>query len=256
LHLSFKNIVLFQEESMAELNKLTCFIPVFNEAKIIKSTAEKIKCFLDIHYPNTEIVIVDDASSDITEELVEFFKRDRIKYIRCPKGPSKRENLAALFKETNTEYAFFIDADLSPDISVVPRLLALLENGYDIAIASRYIKGAKIKRSFLRLFLSCCYNIILRMLFGSKIRDHQCGLKAFKRGAIISLVEEMGYDHNYSRGWFWDGEMLIRAQRKKYRIAEVPVKWLLRACREKVELRSNLCVIFYIIKFWRLLRVR
>lgn len=247
---------MFQKEGMAELKKLTCFIPIFNEARLIRGSIERLKPFLGIYFPGTDIVIVDDASSDITEDITEFFKENNIKYIRCQKGPSKRENLASLFKEAETEYVFFIDADLSPDISAIPQLITFLENGYDIAIASRYVKGCKIKRSFLRLFFSCFYNVTLRMLFGSIIRDHQCGLKVFKKEVIVKLVDEMGYNNDFSRGWFWDGEMLIRAQKNGYNIAEVPVKWLPRVFREKVEPKSNLSIISYIIKFWYFFRYR
>ena len=57
-------------------------------------------------------------------------------------------------------------------------------------------------------------------MLGSKLRDHQCGFKAFKREPTLQLIEEVGARH-----WFWDTEILVRAARKGYKIKEIPVEW-------------------------------
>ena len=75
----------------------------------------------------------------------------------------------------------------------------------------------------LRKIISIIYNLFLRLYFGSRINDHQCGFKAFKREHVIKLLDEMGYDKSLHRGWFWDAELLIRAQYNSYKIAEDPV---------------------------------
>ena len=64
------------------------------------------------------------------------------------------------------------------------------------------------------------------------------------RQAFLALKEEMGYDEKFLRGWFWDAELLIRAQRKKLRILEMPVKWV-RAEKSSFNFRRELKVIPY-----------
>lgn len=54
----------------------------------------------------------------------------------------------------------------------------------------------------------------------SKLYDHQCGFKAFKREALFELLDETKNEH-----WFWDTEILVRAQHKEYRVMELPVYW-------------------------------
>jgi hypothetical protein len=57
-------------------------------------------------------------------------------------------------------------------------------------------------------------------MLGSKIRDHQCGFKAFRREPTLKLINDVGAKH-----WFWDTEILVRAARKGYKIKEIPVVW-------------------------------
>ena len=65
----------------------------------------------------------------------------------------------------------------------------------------------------------------MKLLFNSKIRDHQCGFKVFKKEVIINLLDKLGYDRTFDRGWFWDVELLVRAQNNNYKITEIAVKW-------------------------------
>jgi hypothetical protein len=58
------------------------------------------------------------------------------------------------------------------------------------------------------------------MLFGSKLRDHQCGFKAVRRESILPLLPLVKDTH-----WFWDTELLVLAQRKRLRVKEIPVQW-------------------------------
>ena len=77
-----------------------------------------------------------------------------------------------------------------------------------------------VERSFSRAFSSKSYNFLVRHMLRSKVKDHQCGFKAFKRDAVLSLLGEVEATH-----WFWDTEILVRAQRHGLRVKEIPVKW-------------------------------
>jgi len=95
-----------------------------------------------------------------------------------------------------------------------------IEDGAAVVIGSRYLPGSEAKRTVPRLIASKAFNWLVRALLGSRITDHQCGFKAFRKedaGRLLGSIE--------SRRWFWDTEFLVKAQRKGLKIAEVPVRW-------------------------------
>lgn len=213
-------------------NKVSLFIPVYNAARLIRKDLKKSYNALLQLGDDFEIIIVDDNSSDESYRFERVINRARqrsgreIRYISYDKGPSRRENLAKSFYLAKYEVIAFIDADLSCDVSYLLKAINILKGeSADIVIGSRYIKGAKVKRRPLRRTFSFFYNTTLRLAFGSKIRDHQCGLKAFRKKTIMPIIDRMGYDDEFIRGWFWDAELLIRAQEAGLKIIEMPVEW-------------------------------
>ena len=143
----------------------------------------------------------------------------------------------------------YMDIDLSTDLECLPDIVnPLLNDECDIAIGSRYQKGATVDREFSRFLYSRLYNGTIRLLLRSKVLDHQCGFKAFKRDVFHSLAASAGYDTLHQRGWFWDAEILIRAQREGYRIREVPVRWN-AAKKSSFDFFRELKVIPYLLKF-------
>jgi glycosyltransferase involved in cell wall biosynthesis len=124
-------------------------------------------------------------------------------------------------KACRGEIVVYTDADLAADLRHLPELIAEIRKGADIATGSRLIRGSRVSgRSLGREFFSNGYNLMIRSLFGSPVRDHQCGFKAFRRSAILPLLPEIRDRH-----WFWDTEMLLRAMRRGLRVAEIPVSW-------------------------------
>lgn len=213
-------------------NKVSLFIPVYNAEKFLaKDIRVSYNALLRLK-DDFEIIIVDDNSSDRSlrfKRLIERAKKNTgkdLQYIVYHNGPSRRENLAKSFYRAKYDIFCFIDADFSCDISFLIKALDLLKSERaDIVIGSRYIRGAKIKRNPIRGILSFFYNTAINIMFKSTIKDHQCGLKVFRKDTVRPILDEMGYDEKYIRGWFWDAELLIRAQRAKLKIIEMPVEW-------------------------------
>jgi hypothetical protein len=87
-------------------------------------------------------------------------------------------------------------------------------------------------------------------LFNSKINDHICGFKAFKKDSLVTLLQAMGYDQTKQRGWFWDAELLIRAQSMNIAINEVPVEWV-AANDSTVRINREIGMVYYIRKFYK-----
>ncbi len=91
---------------------------------------------------------------------------------------------------------------------------------YDVATGSRRLPESRAIRSTERELASRVYNGLVRTCLSSSIYDHQCGFKAFDRDALDRLLPQIRDRH-----WFWDTELLVRAQRAGYRINEFPVSW-------------------------------
>lgn len=205
---------------------ISIFLPIYNEEKILEKNIKKISKELNRIENNFEIFIIDDGSTDNGPRIAQEISKNNpyIKYIRFNNGPSRRENLALSFKEAKDDIILFMDIDLATDLKHLKQLINEIKKGADVAIGSRCMEIVA-QREFYRRIISNLYNNFLKLIFKSKIKDHQCGFKAFNKKVILDLIDEMGYDKTFTRGWFWDAEMLIRAQRKGLKIEEFPVKW-------------------------------
>ena len=110
-----------------------------------------------------------------------------------------------------------MDVDLSTDLNHIPELIKAIEDGCHIAIGSRLAKGARVKRSLKREFISRSYSTLIRAMFFTPFRDAQCGFKALSRDTVKALVP-LVKDNN----WFFDSELLIIANSSGFRIKEIP----------------------------------
>ncbi len=207
--------------------KVSLFIPVYNEERIIEKNIEEILTEINKLPFDFELVIVDDSSIDRSSSIIEKLskKKSNLVHLRYENGPTRRENLAQSFKKARGNIVVFMDMDLATNLQYITNLIDSIKEGYDIVTGSRYISGSKTKRKLSRLIVSHLYNSFVRLYFKTKIKDHECGFKAFKKDVILRLVDEMGFDETLERGVAWDTEMLIRALRHNYRIKEIPIIW-------------------------------
>jgi uncharacterized protein (TIRG00374 family) len=97
---------------------------------------------------------------------------------------------------------------------------AIRNEGYDFATGSRMMPSSDVRRPLKRGFASKGFNFLTRNLLGSKLYDHQCGFKSFKRESLMAIIDKVEDKH-----WFWDTELLVRAQHAGYRVKEFPVRW-------------------------------
>lgn len=116
-----------------------------------------------------------------------------------------------------------------------PLVEAITIENYDISVGSRNLPDSRVERKLHRSIASKSYNLIVRLVLGSKISDQQCGFKAFKRVILIEMLKQVraGY-------WFWDTEILVRAARSGYKIKEIPVEWK-SGRKTKVNLLRDSC---------------
>jgi glycosyltransferase involved in cell wall biosynthesis len=232
--------------------KVSVFIPTYNEGRVIKDNLRKVMDSMEALHRPYDIWVADDGSTDNTVETVDEFinslpKDDReiIKVYQGRLNVGRGEVLHNAFQRADGEVICFMDADLSTDLRHLPKLLKEIDEGFDVATGSRWMPESKVERSILRALISHAYNRLLQLSFKSKIRDHQCGFKSFRRDKLFKLLEETGV-RKYRR-WAWDAELLIRSQLNGYRISEFPVNWKTEGKSSFKYLRDIMDISFYLI---------
>jgi glycosyltransferase involved in cell wall biosynthesis len=201
---------------------VTVILPALNEADIIEQSVEKISRTLKACNYTYEIIIAEDGSTDGTDKKAE--KLAQLQYVRhlhSDKRLGRGKALSNAFRQSNGNVLIYMDVDLATDLKHLSQLIhAVTTDGYLLATGSRGLSQSNAKRSFTRDFVSKVYNLMVRLFLQSKVKDHQCGFKAFQHNMILSLLDEVNANH-----WFWDTEVLVRAQRKGYKVKEFPVEW-------------------------------
>jgi glycosyltransferase involved in cell wall biosynthesis len=208
--------------------EISCFVPAYNEERLIAHNASILDGVLDEACRSHEIVVVDDTSTDRTVAEVEALANPRVEVLAANGGPSFRENLGRAMEKGSGDVVMFVDADMAVDPDSIRRVLARITGGADIAVGSRYLRDSNATRELPRRVMSVAYNRFLQVIFRSPIQDHQCGLKAFRRPVLQALLPEMRAGADQRRAWFWDAELLLRALWRGYRVEEVPVTWVCR----------------------------
>jgi len=113
-----------------------------------------------------------------------------------------------------------MDADLSHDPAVVPRLIEACTNGADVALGSRYVEdGGTENWGRGRRIVSAGGSLYARLLLGVPVRDLTGGFKCFRR----EVLERIDLDAVHSRGYAFQIELTYRALRKGFRVVEVPI---------------------------------
>ncbi len=199
---------------------ISVILPVYNEEKVLEATVKQIERILSKIPEKTEIIISEDGSTDRTVEIAKRLESPRIRLLTSKKRLGKGASIIRSAKFAVGDIIIFMDADLASEPRFLEKLITPIKEGADIVVASRYLEGSKTSRDFWRHVASKCFNFLVRLLLGSKISDHQCGFKAFRRKEAVGIFEKIE-----DQRWFFDAEFLVRAQRNGLKIKEIPIEW-------------------------------
>lgn len=206
----------------AKLPLVEVIIPVYNEEKDLAKKIPLLHGFLSKQEQFAwRITIADNASTDSTPAVAKTLCKS-LANIACLRIPIKGRGIAlrTAWQQSKADVLSYMDVDLSTDLKHFPQLVSAIINGADLATGSRLSKKSKTKRSFSRELLSRGYNLISRAIIGTKIKDLQCGFKAISRDAAKKLLPKVKDNE-----WFFDSELLLRAEKQGMKIAEIPVEW-------------------------------
>lgn len=203
--------------------EISVIIPAFNEEERLPQTLEHVSHYLRSLSFASEILVVDDGSTDHTAQVVSALARSIPNLFLLSNGSNRGKGFSVRhgMLEAHGRIALFTDADLSAPIEESQKLFTALESA-DVAIGSRALNRRliEIHQSRWRELAGILFNRVMRLLTGLPFEDTQCGFKAFAMPGSrivfeLQRIEDFGFDP----------EILFLAKRHGLRVVEVPVRW-------------------------------
>ncbi len=215
---------------------ISVVISIYNEEDTLLDFVVKLNRYLRKNFDKFEMIIVEDKSSDKTPQIADYLarkfssvvpvhKKSRSGFGNCIRGG---------FKLAKYDLVWYTPPDCPYD-------LKYLNNAVRLISKSDAVVGYRIgsRESFFRLFFSKSYNILVRALFGIRVRDVNFSFKLLRKEAIDKIDLK-------SNGWFIDVEILAELKRKKLRVIEIPIKYLIRSKgQSKIHIGSKLILGFF-----------
>lgn len=202
--------------------RVTVALPVHNEERQLAGSVRRLAAVLrGLPGWSWEVAIADNGSRDQTWAWAR--RLASIEGVRACRLEQQGRGgaLRAVWSASDADVVAYMDIDLSTHLRHLPELLGPLARGdADVVTGSRLMPGARVRRGWRREILSRGYNLLARRLTGSRLHDHQCGFKAISRPAAADLLPRM-----VDVRWFFDTELLVLAQRRGWRVREIPVCW-------------------------------
>ncbi|HEY1366965.1 MAG TPA: polyprenol monophosphomannose synthase [Gaiellaceae bacterium] len=201
--------------------RATVCLPTYNE----RENLEAMLRALEPH--GVHVLVVDDNSPDGTGELadrlaaelsfVSVLHRERKEGL----GPAYIAGFRRALAD-GAELVLELDCDFSHDPEDVPRLIAAVEGGADVALGSRYVEGGSVANwGVVRRVVSAGGSWYARMLLGVGVRDLTGGFKCY-RGEVLERID---LDAIHSRGYAFQIETTYRALREGFRVVEIPIRF-------------------------------
>lgn len=198
-------------------------VPVYNEEATLTSSVETLLAADTGPVIEVTIIIADNASTDSTPRTAAALAaaHPNVEFVRLEQKGRGRA-LSRVWQASTADIVAYTDVDLATDIRVLEPMVEVIRSGLaDVAIASRLQPGLEVERGVRREIISRCYNRLLKLSLGVGFSDAQCGFKAMSAQAareLLPVVEDTE--------WFFDTELLARAEWAGYRIHEFGTDWI------------------------------
>lgn len=230
-------------------------IPLFNEERRLPKTAQIIFDFFKNHNQKTEIIFVNDGSSDQTMKLLESYKKNNdFKIISYQQNNGKGYAVRQGALASQGEWVIFFDIDLATPLEEFNNLIKFLQPNDQIVLGSRRLKDSQIKKyeSGIRTFLGQGFTKLSNILVPD-IKDFTCGFKCFSKDSVEKIFPVARIDR-----WGFDTELLYIAKLKGVPVRQMPVVWshdadsrvnvvkaVVSSLKELVEMKTNQIKGFY-----------
>lgn len=225
---------------------LSVVVPAYNEGARLPPTLVRLREYLDAAAEPYEVIIVDDGSADDTVAVAEERTRcwPQLRVLRLPRNQGKGAAVRAGMLAATGAVRLFTDADMSAPIDELPHLRARIGPACDVVIGSRAVPGAVITehQPGRRETMGRTYNRLLQLVALPGLHDTQCGFKLFTARAAEACFRPLRTER-----FGFDAEVLLRARRLGFGIAEVPVHWGHREDSRVSAMRDSLRTLYELL---------
>lgn len=203
---------------------LSIIIPAFNEEARLGRMLDQYLPFFNARYAGCyEILVVVNGSRDRTEDVVREYARAHkpVRFIVDPRPIGKGGAVMLGFAQAQGRLVGFVDADGATPPEAFHELVEHIGAAGAI-IASRWMPGAQVsvQQPFKRRLASRLFNALVRLMFGLRISDTQCGAKLLTREAVQVILPHIGITQ-----WAFDVDLLFQLRRAGFAITEIPTTW-------------------------------
>jgi dolichyl-phosphate beta-glucosyltransferase len=209
---------------MMKMISISLIVPVYNEESRLEESFLEVKEYLSGLQGASEVILVNDGSTDRTGEIVDAIARRNagVCSIHNPRNRGKGYAVRRGILSSRGRHILFMDADLAVPVHYIGNCLKALQAENDIVIGSRHLARSRfiVRQGFTRQFLGEVFRRFARLALWLRVSDITCGLKGFQREAAFEIFKRSRIDR-----WGYDAEILFLAARLGYRVLEIPVEW-------------------------------
>jgi len=205
--------------------RVAVIVPTYNESQNVEQLSRALLAL----EPHVDVVIVDDASPDGTGDIADAIAADETRMHVVHRTGKRGYSVAckegvAWCLERGYDAVASMDADLSHDPQVLPRLIAAVENGADLAIGSRYTEGGRIEVDWgpVRMAVSRSGSAYARLMVGTSVKDCTSGYRCYR----AKMLARVPLDSIHSEGYSFLIEVLAALRDLGARVVEVPITYV------------------------------
>jgi dolichyl-phosphate beta-glucosyltransferase len=203
--------------------EISIVIPSFNEELRLPVTLAEISAYIRASKRETEVIVVDDGSTDRTADVANSFRGEirGLRVVANDRNRGKGYSVRLGMLEARGRIVLFTDADLSAPIDEAEKLIAALADR-DVAIGSRALNRSLISvhQSVFREYAGIIFNFIVRAILRLPFVDTQCGFKAFRSERCRVIFQQQRIER-----FGFDPELLYLARHHGLSAVEIPVRW-------------------------------
>jgi len=235
-----------EESARRSRRTVRIVLPAYNEEANMPRLLESVRDAMEESFARYQVIVVDDGSRDRTAGVVESFAREMpLQLIRHPVnqglGATLRDGLlAALKNAAERDIIVTMDADDTHTPGLILRMVRMINEGYDVVIASRYQVGSRVYGVTLtRRIMSGAASLLMRTVFPTRgVRDFTCGYRAYRVSVLRAAVSRYGVDFVNQEGFQCMVDVLLKLRLiENIVFGEVPL--LLRYDRKEGESKMN-----------------